>query len=224
MNEERPGEEHLGDARLRDAYTQAVMARQEPGRGACASPDALLALVRREESEEVRLRTLDHAMACLACRREFELLRSIEGAGGTGTRRAVEGLRWRRAASVALAASALLAVTLGPGRRLWDDSREPVTRGGGAVILLTPRSLETTAAASPLTFVWHAVPGARRYTFELLTTEGAVALERETADTTLTVAAPHALGAGTYRWWVSAQTDDGANSRSAARALILRAP
>ena len=225
MNEEQAGEEGLGDARLRDAYAQAVALRREPSRGACASPDALLAVVRREGREDIRLATLDHVLACPDCGRELELLRSIERAGGVATQRAVEGLRWRRAASVALAASVLLAITLGPGRTLWDDRGEPVTRGDGAgLVLLAPHWSETVTTASPLTFVWHAVPGAERYALELLTTEGAVALKRETADTTLTVAPQHGLGAGEYRWWVSAQTDDGASLRSAARPLVLHAP
>ena len=90
MNEEQAGEEGLGDARLRDAYAQAVALRREQSRSACASPDALLAVVRREGREDIRLATLDHALACPDCGRELELLRSIERAGGAATHRVAQ--------------------------------------------------------------------------------------------------------------------------------------
>ena len=225
MNDIRLSEGHSEDTRLRDAYARAVEMRRAPNRDACPSPTALFALVRREGEETVRLETLDHALACHECRGELELLRAIETAGGAVTHRAVERLRWRRAASVALAASVLLAVTVGPGRRVWDNEGEPVMRGeGDAVTLLAPPSSEAVTTASPLAFAWRAVPGAQRYTFELLTTEGTVALQRATTDTTLIVAPPHGLRAGEYRWWVSARTDAGASLRSGARPLVLHAP
>ena len=218
-------DERLDDERLRDVYARAVDARRAPGRAGCADPDALLALVRREGPEPARLRTLDHAMACADCRRELELLRAIDRAGNADVGRAVEGLRWRRTAAVALAASALLAVSLVPARRLMDGRDERVMRGDDAgVALLVPTASATATTATPLTFTWHAVPGARRYTVELLDAEGIVALGGETSDTTLALTPPGSLRAGEYRWWVRAQTDDGASVRSAARPLRLLRP
>jgi hypothetical protein len=216
-------DERFNDARLRDAYARAVEARQVPDRAACPTPDALLAVVRRDGSEEVRLRTLDHAMTCPECGRELELLRSIERAGAANTGAAVRGIRWRRAASIALAASAVLALSLGPGRRLWDD--DATIRGGeSGVVLIAPPVGESVGATSALTFTWHAVPTAHRYDLEILAPDGTVALARQTTDTSLTLGAPTGLVSGAYRWWVTAQTEDGARVRSEARALALRTP
>ena len=71
----------MSDQRLRDLYQNAVAKRSAATRADCPDADALLALTRREGSEEERLRTLDHAMSCSECMRELELLRAIEQAG-----------------------------------------------------------------------------------------------------------------------------------------------
>lgn len=217
-------EERLDDDRLRAAYAQAVAARGAPARDGCPDPDALLALVRRDGPEAARLHTLDHAMLCPECRREFELLRAIERVGGMDTAHAVERLRWRRVAVVGLAATAVLAVGLGPGRPLWSGRDEPVLRGEADIALVAPVPSEAAPVSTPLTFTWRPVPGARRYTVELLAADGTVALGGETADTTLTLAPPASLAAGEYRWLVSAQAADGATTRSAARPLRLLRP
>src|SRR5919204_5168346 len=101
----------MTEARLRELYQRALAERGGRERAQCVGPDALLALVRREGSEEHRLEVLDHVMACEACQREFELLRSIEQAGAEAERATVarpwarRGWGWRQAAPLALAAS-----------------------------------------------------------------------------------------------------------------------
>lgn len=210
-----------GDERLREAYSRAAEARGAPARARCASPEALLAVVRREGREADRLATLDHAMACIACREELELLRAIERAGGADARDAVERIRWRRYATVALAASALLAISLGPGRRYWQRDDGDTMRGAADEVTPVAPASDAVVARAPVTFAWRAVPGTRRYTLEVLTSEGAVALSQPTADTTLVVGAPLALSPGEYRWWVRAQAEDGSERRSIARRLRI---
>lgn len=207
------------DERLRAAHAEAVAARGTPTRAACVSPEALLALARREGREANRLATLDHAMACPSCRQELELLRAIEAAGNAGTRDAVEGIRWRRYASVALAASAVLAIALGPGRRLVGGGGDDTMRGGVEEVTPIAPARDAVARGSEITFTWRSVPGAQRYTLEVLTSAGVVALTRATTDTAVIVGPAQPLAPGEYRWWVRAQAGDGSERRSGARRL-----
>lgn len=206
---------------LRDAYQRAVDARRGDMRGDCVPAEALLDLVRRDGPEATRLATLDHVMACAPCREEFELLRSIERAGGAGIAEAVDRLRWRRYASIAAAASVVLAVAIGPGRRLISRDAPPM-RGGEVRIETVAPAAGATVSDRTARFVWRAVPGAHRYVLELLDGGGMVALTRETTDTALTVTLDPAIPAGDYTWWVRAATATGATPRSAARALSVR--
>ena len=207
----------LTDERLREAYARAMESRRDPARASCPTPDALLALVRREGAEESRLGTLDHAMSCPDCRRDFELLRAIEAGLRADAEAGVRHIRWRRPMGVALvtalAAALALFALLGP----WQRARQgDVYRGGSSdVAVISPAA--DASGSGPFTFTWHPVPGARRYVLELLTPEGAVRASRETADTTATLAGPE-LGAGDYRWSVRGQLDGG-ERRSAARRL-----
>ena len=207
----------LSDERLREIYARAVEARRDPARASCSSPDALLALVRREGSEESRLETLDHAMACPDCRRDFELLRAIEAGRRADADAGVRHIRWRRPIGVALvtalAATLALFAVLGP----WQRSRSPeVYRGGSAEVGAISPAVDASGSG-PFTFRWHRVPGARRYVLEVLTPGGSVRAARETTDTTATLAGRE-LAAGDYRWSVRAQLDGG-EKRSAARRL-----
>lgn len=210
----------MSDDRLREAYARALEERARTHRGDCPSPEAMLALARREGTEAARLTTLDHVMSCGHCQEEFELLRALERAGGDEGRRGAEQIRWRRYASVALAASVLLAVGIGVGQRLGRDDTDVLRGGTDGIALAAPAAEVAVAASSPVVLVWHPVAGATRYTIELLAADGTLAFSGETADTTLIVAAPPV--AGEYRWLVRAQAGDGTERRSAARALRVR--
>lgn len=209
------------EQQLCDAYQRAVDARRSDARANCVPADALLDLVRRDGSEAKRLATLDHAMACAWCREEFELLRSIERTGGVGIVEAVDRLRWRRYASIAAAASVVLAVAIGPGRRLISRDA-PVMRGRDARIETVAPGAGATVSDRTAHFAWRAVPGAHRYVLELLDSGGMVAMTRETADTTIIVTLDPAIPAGDYTWWVRAATATGAALRSEARTLRVR--
>lgn len=210
------------DAQLRDSYERAVRARDARTRDSCVAPEALLAVVRGEEREAKRLATLDHAMACVACREELELLRAIEKAGGARTRPAVEGIRWRRHAWIAVAASMLLAVALAQGRGLFHRGAPDAVRGSGPeVVTIAPVGDAVIDRDGELSFAWHAVPGATGYTIELLASEGDVTLARQTRDTTLVLRLAPPLAPGAYRWWVRAHDGDGAERQSALRRIRL---
>ena len=211
----------MDEERLRQIYRGVMASRgRRAGRAAaCPDPDAILALVRREGSEDSRLATLDHVMSCADCRPEFDLLRSIELAGAEAGAARTARRSWIMPA--ALAASVLLAVVVG---RLMLPAvpEDEVVRSGedGRVTLLAPPP--EAATGSPMLFAWHPIPGAGRYRLEVLTGEGEVALEAETADTAIMVQSAADLPPGDYTWWVGA-TSAGAAVRSALRPLRLTA-
>jgi len=187
------------------------------------APEKLLGLVRREGTEELRLQTLDHVMACKACRRELDLLRALEQAGvemGVGT----EGRPgWQTSAPLALAASLLLAVGIAIGVRYSGDQTD-VPRGGvEAVVLLAPP--ERVAGDQPVAFAWRPVPKAHQYVFELLDAgsgrTGTPAFSRTTSDTSLVLEPAQLRRAGEYQWWVRALTPAGALA-SPMRSLRVR--
>lgn len=213
----------MTEQEMRDNYARAVAARGAAGRGACVEPAAIVALVQRDGPEATRLATLDHVMSCEECRREFDLLGAIERAGAHDTRRAVERIHWRRYATVAVAASLVLAVGLGPGRRLWERrAGEDAIRGATSseVVLLAPD--DGTAVAGSTVFTWHALPGATRYTLELLDSGGNVRVTRQAADTSITIDRL-GLADGEYQWMVRATGDDGIERRSVPRSIRITA-
>ena len=217
------GKQGVTDEALRTAYQQALDARRAVTRERCVAPEEMLALLRREGTEDQRLEVLDHVMSCGACSSEFELLRSMEQAGaGTTERARPPAPRFARqiAIPLALAAAVLLVITVRPMLR----SREgpDVERGtGSGVTLLAPP--EEIAAGTPPTFVWKPVAGAQGYEIELLDEKGAVVWSAKTSDTSATLSDPLLLAPGkTYRWWVRATTAPGTQRASAMRTLRLR--
>jgi hypothetical protein len=215
--------DHLvNDERLREIYAGAMSSRgaKADRTASCPSPEVVLALVRREGSEGARLATLDHVMSCVDCRAEFDLLRSIELAGAKTGAEARPGRRsWLVPA--ALAASVLLAVTIGRLALPTAPESEVVRSGAdGGVTLVAPPP--ESPAGLPMLFAWHPMPGATRYRLEVLTSDGQVALEAETADTAITLQGAAGLAPGDYKWWVGASSA-GTTARSALRPLRLTA-
>ena len=214
------------DENLRAAYGPLVR-RGGPHGAACPSVEALVAAVRREGPEEQRLATVNQALRCPACRRELELLRSVERAADEADRadaRPVLRFRRPRIATLALAAMLLIAVGVGVGRRPWDrGAADDVVRApAGGVVLLAPA--DGAALTPPPTLAWRAVPGARRYVVEVVTEGGAVALRAPTTDTVLAASATSGIVPGEYRWAVRAQLTGGVELRSDARRLRIRSP
>jgi hypothetical protein len=216
------------DERIRDAYARMLDARGGGSRDACATPEAMLAVARREGSDAARLATLDHVMACGACSRELELLRALDEAGGraAGERTAdVVPLRqrasWRRVVPVALAASVLAVAGVGLLGRAGRDAKDVARGEAGAVTLLAP--VDAAGPRAPITFAWRPVPGATRYELEVLDAAGAVALGATTVDTVVVARAGRLAPGGAYRWWVRARDAAGAQRASEMRPLRVRA-
>lgn len=216
----------MTDDQLRELYGRALARGYSLPRnvsGHCVTPEKLLGLVRREGTEELRLQTLDHVMACKACRRELDLLRAVEQAGvgmGVGTE---DRPGWQKSAPLALAASLLLAVGIALGVRYSGDQTD-VPRGGvEAVVLLAPP--KRVPGDQPVVFAWRPVPNAHQYVFELLDAgserNGTPAVSRTTSDTSLVLEPAQLSGAGEYQWWVRALTPAGALA-SPTRPLRLR--
>ena len=180
-------------------------------RADCPPPEALLAAVERTGSEDERLQTINHAMACTSCGEELELLR------------ASRVVRERPRASrigFAIAASVLVAIGLGYYSMKRGDGSPTagdLMRGDADVQLAVP----ATDAAEPLrSLVWHAVPGAAQYTVEVRRDDGTLVLRRASTDTVFAV--PDSVAAqatGTVYWGVTAMFPDGTERRSATRRL-----
>jgi hypothetical protein len=209
----------VSDDRLRELYATALTGKSAGAAGEHPAPEALAELVRREGSEEARLATLDHVMRCAECRRELDLLRSVERAGVESGAAGRAGGRRAWLMPAALAASVLLAV--GVGRTVLRSGGDDTTRGDGhsAVVLVQPG--REARAGDALTFSWRPVPGASRYEIELLDAGGGVVASAATPDTTVSSVATRALPPGDYRWWVRATTPDARSLRSALRPLRL---
>ena len=211
----------MTDQELRDNYARAIDARGESSRAACVEPDAIVALVQREGPEAARLATLDHVMSCEGCRREFDLLGAIERVGAHNSRRGVERIRWRRYATVAVAASLLLAIGLGPGRRLWvQRASDDAIRGTSSseVVLIAPDDGTTVTGAA--VFAWRAFPGAAPYTLEMVDAGGNVRFSQQLPDTSVTVDRLR-VAAGEYQWLVRVTGDDGVERRSVPRSIRI---
>lgn len=191
----------MTDARLRDLYREAVEARDDRGRDACPTVDDLQALVERRGSEDTRLATLDHALACRACARELELLRALRVASSAGA--GWHTTSWARAAAIVI-------VLIGSAAMLRLVHREqPVMRGvAGNAVHLVPSN------GAPV-LQWHAVPNAISYQVEVLDPEGTTVASGVTPDTEFSVpaAARDALSARDL-WWVRARLRDGTEVRS----------
>jgi hypothetical protein len=207
--------------RLQKLYAGRVAGRT--GSEPHASPDAILAVVTREGSEEERLATLEHVMACAECHREYQWLTAVNEAGleADGSTAAAPRRAWWRGAPMAMAASLLVAVgaavVLSGVLRTGDD-RE---RGASGDIALAGPG-ERVSGSGPITFAWHAVPGVSRYVLEVQRADGSVAIADTTADTAATVTDMSRLRPDSaYRWWVREATDGSEPRSSAFRDLRL---
>lgn len=206
----------IDDGELRQAYDELLRTRAPRDRPACPSPEALLSLVEREGSEVERMRTLDHVMSCMACRHDFDLLRTAtESAARTltelgtvqsiGTRR---HLPWR---PLAIAAGLVVAVGIGMLSRDVRTPTPPLLRGSGhTVTLLAPEPRPDGS----LLLQWRRLPDAARYRVELFTPSGRMVAGATLADSSYVVAPGAAAFGDSLRWMVTAIRGDGSETRS----------
>ena len=213
----------MNDERLRELYGQALAKRagSTAGAASCVSPEQLLELVRREGTEQSRLTTLDHVMACPSCRHEFDLLRAVEQAGVESGVRPRARWHWHDLAPIGLAASLLLALGVVIGVNRSRERPDQPRGASAAVTLLAPPS--QVGVDEPITFVWRPVRHAGRYVLELLEGSGGggTVLSRETSDTAVVLDPKLFQPGAEYRWWVRAVTPAG-ELTSPLRQLRLR--
>jgi hypothetical protein len=209
--------------RLQKLYGGRVAGRT--GSEPHASPEAILAVVTREGSEEERLATLEHVMACAECHREYQWLTAVNEAGLEAEGSAVAAPRraWWRGAPMAMAASLLVAVGAGvvlSGVLRSGDDRERGTSGD--IALVGPGN--HVSVNGPITFAWHAAPGVSRYVLEVQRADGSVAIADTTADTSAAVTDLSRLRPDSvYRWWVREATNGEEPRSSAFRDLRVTA-
>ena len=210
----------LDDDELRAAYAPHLR-QGAPARGPdCPSPDALLAALRGERSEPERLRVLDHALQCSACRPELALLHAVSS--DTPVEASRSRPLWRRLVPLAVAASIVLAVGIAGLGQLRDRQSQDITRAGGdsGPGLISPGGGEAIPRG-PVSFVWHPGDGALGYTLELNASDGTLIYSVRTADTAVN-AALDTIAAGRHRWWIRAHLNDGSEQRSETRILEVR--
>jgi len=209
------------DEALRAAYEPALRESATTHGPDCPTEQELLSAVRGEGDEAERLRVLDHALKCPACRRELALLHAVSSEP-RAARRVIRDLSWQRWMPAALAASLMLAAGLAGVVRYRTRNTEDITRAGAATgpVLVTPAN---GAAVRPglVRFVWRPIPGVIQYTLEVDATDGTVLFSSPTRDTTFS--ASIALTAvGENRWLIRAKLQDGGEKRSETWVLKVR--
>jgi hypothetical protein len=168
------------------------------------------------------LQILDTAMQCGACRRDLALLHAVSGGSSRAAQITARRFRWQRFAPLAAAASIVLLAGIFGVNQWRQRSDENTMRAAGTreVTLISPAETSSHGEGS-VTFVWHPVAGAIRYTLEVDAADGAVLFSAATTDTVL--AAPlDNVARGTHRWLVHARMDDGSERRSEIRVLDLK--
>lgn len=209
------------DGELRAAYAPRLEETPATRGSDCPSPEALLGALNGEGAEATRLPLLDHALSCAYCRRELALLHAVSGAGTEPSSTAAPRTFWRSIAPLAAAATVVLAVGV-VGLAQWRQRTDETMRAGGSdgPVLIAPEAAATVAGAA-VTFAWHPVSNALRYTLEVDASDGSVLFSTITADTTV-VAALQGITPGERRWLVRAHLDDGREVRSEVYVVRLR--
>ena len=135
---------------------------------------------------------------------------------GAGAARREPVRSWRRAVPLALAASALLAVSLVVrGRGNDGPAGEPMRGGASAAITAYPPRDDESVAGDSIQLAWRPLNGATRYVVEVLDAEGRAIVSDTTSDTTHVLRDLHELPAGgDHRWWIRARDADGVQRSS----------
>ncbi len=202
----------MNDEVLRAAYARVLAARAPDSRKDCATPEALLAVVKRRGSDADRHATLDHVSRCVECRRDLDLLRAVQGTGVPVVRRL----------STLAAAAAILVIGLPLASHYIRRAPAPESeRAAGDVTLVAPRG--DLRSALPVMLVWRSVPSAERYEVTIVADDGSSVARESTGDTTFLARGALATGRD-YYWSVIAHLADGGERRSEPARLRLTAP
>lgn len=212
---------NFDDEALRAAYEPALRESTTTHGPDCPTESELLSAVRGAGDEAERLRVLDHALKCSACRRELALLHAVSSGERGAAPRAIRHLTWHRWPA-ALAASLVLAVGLAGVIRWRTPGTEDITRAGTAAgpVLVTPAN-GAAVSAGLVRFVWRPIPGVIQYTLEVDATDGTVLVSSSTRDTTFRAPIPP-TAVGENRWLVRAKMQNGSERRSDTWVLRVR--
>lgn len=162
-------------------------------RGGCPPVELLVAAATRRDNQPDRLGMLEHVAECPACRREFDLLRTVVDARVN---------RWWLIPVVPLGAVTLLALAIWSGRRLSD----PEAVAGPEH---TPAPYPGVPRTDSVHLAWRAVDGAARYKLEVFSPAGQLLATAETRETTLTLPLASTLQGEDTRPMVRAYLPDG---------------
>lgn len=199
------------DASLRALYARLQAARLPHARAGDVPVETIYALATGSYSGQDRESLLDDVLGNAATHAEFQFFRDlVRQRPRAGTSRFGS---WGR--PLALAASAILVVTLGV-RLLSPTTPTDPFRGGDSALLLLP----PVPQGAMWRFAWHPVPDAVTYDLEVMETSGQVVATATTTDTTI-VTALGALPTMALNWYVSARLADGRSVRSAVQAMPL---
>jgi len=199
-------------------YQRGTANRRDAARIGCVPPEALLAVVEQQGSEEERLASINHAMTCADCGEELELLRAT---------RVVRDRARIPHGGFAVAASLVLVAGLGYYTLARRGSPEPavdsaVMRGVTGDIQLVSPAGDVQRVDS---LVWRSMAGVTSYVVEVRREDGTLVTRGTTTDTSFVVpdSARVAPGNDVY-WTVSARLSDGSELRSAARRVRVTTP
>ena len=210
------------DEALRAAYEPKLRESTTTHGSDCPTESELLSAVRGQGNPAQRLRVLDHATKCPACRRELALLHAVSSGELRAAPRAMRDLSWRRWVPTALAASVVMAVGLAGFAQLRNRLENEITRAGaaGGLVLVSPAN-GAAVGVGLVQLVWRPIPEVMQYTVEVVATDGTVLVSSTTRDTTFQATiAPTAVGEN--RWLVRAKLQDGSEQRSESWVLRVR--
>ena len=217
----------MNDDELRGAYQLAVTRRSDASRAACPPTVSLAAIASHTADAADRVATREHVATCAHCRRDLDLLRTVESAGAEvgGTARVPtlasrRPLPWRGV----LAAAAMLVVAAGAWNVLGDRGDDgDIARGGASTAVpVAPVGMVTADARR---FAWRPAAGATSYALSLIDQAARPAFGASTSDTTLALPDSVRLVPGAdYVWTVEATLADGTRRRSAPARFRLATP
>jgi hypothetical protein len=217
----------MNDDELRRSYAALRRERAQRPAGERPSAETMRQALDGELSEAERETVLDQALASGASA-ELAMLQAAQVAAGMASSeasRSTAPTTTRRWWPVAAAAALVLAVGVPIATRAPNEP-EPIRFRAGATSA-APRLIAPASGAALVAgqrFVWSAVPGATRYTLELLDAKGGTVAEVVTKDTAVAIAASitDADRARTSGWWVTVTVGDGRRERSELRLTRAR--
>ena len=192
------------------AYPELLARAEERPRTGCPTLEEILAAAEARGRERTRIATINHIAGCGSCLEEFRVLRSVSAARPAPSR--LPRSWW------SLAAGLLLILGVGYAALRLTGAPDPVVRGPANAGLIQPSG---AVASADLSFAWHPVPWASRYQVRITTSAGDSVRYAVATDSVLRLEAG-ALPAGSYIWWVIAESETGSRRELGPAAFEVR--